>query len=258
MCIIAVKPQGVYMPSIKTLYNCWDGNTDGAGMAYWRPMDDKVTIDKGYMKMKALKNKLYQMDFGVDDIVVLHFRFGTHGLIDKGNCHPFPLSSKTMDLRTIIGQFECAIAHNGVFGNMACHDTLSDTQKFIGKIMANEAIINNLDNPAIQELIMGYCGSSSKLAILRANKLLLIGDFIKDDETGMMYSNHGYKSAVSYCQTNNRTGVSSYSAHKTYRPIIAGCCELCELDDKNKTSYREEFELFLCDECYKLNTQVII
>jgi hypothetical protein len=242
MCIILVKPSGVEVPSNKTLDACWQGNNDGAGLVYHKEGMDKVHIVKGFMKLKQVK--MAMSEFTPADTVILHFRFATHGLVDAGNCHPFPLSSKLDDLRRIDGMYETAIAHNGVFGNMPCHDSLSDTQKFIGGIMANDLIRDSLDNPAIQELLSGYCGQSSKLAILRPGKLLLIGKFIED--SGIFYSNHGYKPYTPIIYHNNQS-----TFDKSWDTNVKEKCLLCETTEK--VWYRYPEDAYLCDKCVEFN-----
>lgn len=250
MCIICVKPKGIAMPDNRTINAMWQGNSDGAGIAYSRPGDRVVNIEKGFMKLKALRSALGSLQFGVDDMVVLHFRWATHGLTDEGNCHPFPLSRNIVSLRALHGQFPCAVAHNGVFGNMATHETLSDTQKFIAKVMADPAIIGNIDNPAVVELIAGYCGSSSKLAILKPGRLLLIGDFITDHQTGLVYSNHGYKpwgNAYHHVSDNGDEFIE-------VMPPANGIPKVCEYCQKSEeVSYSQDYNVFLCKECLEYN-----
>lgn len=244
------------MPSYETVKTCWQTNPDGAGIAYWRSGDTMVSIEKGFMRLKALRNRLAELELGIDDLVIVHYRWATHGLKDQGNCHPFPLTSNIEALRAITGQFPIAIAHNGVFGNMACHKTLSDTQKFIRRILANPAIMGNLDNTAIQELLIGYCGTSSKLAFLSPSKLLLVGHFIKDSVTGLLYSNDGYKEYTPVTYGDNEDynqGAWSNWGNEKGKPLLSGECELCALIDRAKIEYREEFEMFLCDKCYEFN-----
>lgn len=258
MCIICVKPSGISMPSSKILSNCWQDNKDGAGLCYNKEGSNEVCIVKGFMKLKALKMKLSELSLTDNDNVVIHFRFATHGLVDAGNCHPFPLSASINDLRCVEGVFDTAVAHNGVFGSMSAHETLSDTQKFIRGILANTAVINNLDNVAVQELISGYCGTSSKLAILRPNKMLLIGNFIKDDDTGLYFSNHGYKPAVQYVthahsySSKGYYGVDDfYNKWDSHDNVDADKCLLCEKKETVRWRFREE--AYLCNTCFDLS-----
>jgi hypothetical protein len=252
MCIICVKPNGTELPSNAILNQCWQGNNDGAGLVYHKAGMDKVHIIKGFMKLKQLKEVIKTLNLGVDDDVIIHFRFATHGLVDSGNCHPFPLSKHIADLRCTDGLFNTAIAHNGVFGNMPCHDTLSDTMKFISGIMANDLIRDSLDNPAIMELISGYCGQSSKLAILRPDKIILIGDFIQDN--GIYYSNHGYKPYTPPIVHNPITwqeGQGRFDSYPLYNKDDKNKCLLCET--MKNVEYRYNEQAYLCNTCLEFN-----
>lgn len=244
MCIICAKPQGVKMPSMATLQECWKVNSDGAGIAYVREKDKSVTILKGFMKFKRLKSVLSVLDFQENDSVIIHFRFATHGKVDCGNCHPFPLSNKSDDLRAIKGEYPVAIAHNGIFGNMPQHNTLSDTQKFIATILANPYVMNGLDSPAIKELIRGYCGSTSKLAILKPEKMTTIGDFIEDE--GVLYSNSGYKTYGYITKYDNWK-----SRYDDDYPLIGKSidkeCELC--GNLRNVDYDEGYQCYICNNC---------
>lgn len=238
------------MPDLETINTMWHANLDGAGLCYWRVGESHITIDKGFMKLKLLRAKLDALALGKDDLAILHFRWATHGLVDPGNCHPFPLSSKMDSLRAIYGQFPLAIAHNGVFGNMCQHETLSDTQKFIAKVMCNPAIIGNLENSAVQELIRGYCGNSSKLAILKRGKLLLIGEFEEDKATGLQYSNSGYKK-VNYFSRYTKDDMPVNEDDGCNWKSVDKKCELC--DSETKVDYCGEVQLYLCDKCFTYN-----
>lgn len=258
MCIICVKPSGVPIPSYGILSECWQCNSDGAGFAYIREGSNTVIIKKGFMKLKTLNKALKELSFKENDNVIIHFRFATHGLNDAGNCHPFPLSHSTDDLRAVQWQGDIAIAHNGVFGNMPCHETLSDTQKFISGVLCNPVIKDNFDNKAVQELILGYCGSSSKLAILRPSGILLIGKFIEDK--GLYFSNNGFKKTVYNYPTNQYPSNSYYEnkgffGHMNYDnidlPLDVDECILCKT--KTDILWREEEDAFLCTRCAEFN-----
>lgn len=242
------------MPGDKTINHCWQSNPDGAGIAYWRPGMQRVIIHKGFMKLKALKTVLNELMLGKDDLMLLHFRWATHGYVDSGNCHPFPLSSKPHILRTLQGEFPTAIAHNGVFGSMPCHETLSDTQKFIAKILCNPLIVAGLDNPAVKELIRGYCGTSSKLAFLKAGKMSLIGEWDKDEKTGLIYSNNDYE-PYKYAHHGHTHLTDEVEEYPVVRPggecSLEKQCELCQ--ETANITYDDAYQLFLCDKCLALN-----
>lgn len=234
------------MPALDTLKACWQGNENGAGIGFVRAGDSEVTLSKGFMRFRTLKRVLGALKLGLDDMAVIHFRFATHGLIDGGNCHPFPLSNTATDLRARQGKFPMVVAHNGVFGSMADHDTLSDTQKFVGGILSNPAIKDNVENKAVKELLRGYCGSSSKLVFLSPRNLTLIGDWVTDIESGLLFSNHGY---ISYSKASKVESKEDHSNDDyTYNK-----CELCTM--QRETWFDSYSQLFLCAKCLEFNHQ---
>jgi len=242
MCIIASKPQGIPLPSLKVLKHCWQSNPDGAGFCYIRQGQDAVTIQKGFMKFKTFYSALESAKLTDKDAVILHFRIATHGLVDGGNCHPFPISASPDDLRSLSIKTSISVAHNGIFGGMPAHTILSDTQKFVSKIMSNRHVINGINSSAVQELLRGYCGDSSKLAILTPKSHIHIGKFIEED--GMLYSNHGYK-PYNNSYINKNTGYyNTCSAGKT---TASRTCAYCEAT--TNVHYYTNLCTNLCDSC---------
>jgi hypothetical protein len=191
MCIICVKKSGVKLPKEQVLRDCFINNPDGAGVAFTHTGGRVVHLRKGFMKADDLLKALEEYKLSKADEIVYHFRQATHGLKDAGNCHPFPLSAKIEDLRAVALDVPVAVAHNGIFGSMPDHNILSDTQKFVAKILSNPAIVANVENKAIQELIKGYCGTSSKLAFIRPGGVVVVGKFEKNK--GLLFSNDGFR-----------------------------------------------------------------
>lgn len=264
MCIIAAKPQGINMPAMRYVYNCFNANKDGAGLAYVRPGDKQVTILKGYMTYKEFKKALKVLKFTDKDSVLMHFRMSTHGLTDQGNCHPFPLTADLKAMRELHTNCNVAIAHNGIFSSVPDHHKYSDTMKFISGILAQPEIINQLERPAIQSLISGYCGSSSKLAFLKPSGITLVGHWVKQD--GVSYSNSGYAGyTYGFAHgTNWWDDEKEWQSSKIIKPnkrlIISdkhniGLKDRCEWCYAPGTAqYEEGIEMSLCDACdRKLN-----
>lgn len=191
MCIIVAKPSGIKLPTTETLDNCYTSNKNGIGIAYNLP-GEYPHIAKGYFSVPQLEKIMRERGICEDHNLIIHFRFATHGKVDKGNCHPFPLTNNYEDMRLLNCQSSCAIAHNGVFSGMPANKNHSDTMKFIGGILASSEIIENLEKQSVRELIRGYCGFSSKLAFLKSTGLSLIGDFEKSE--GIHYSNKQFES----------------------------------------------------------------
>ena len=115
MCIIVYKPAGKRLPSENILKNCFINNPDGAGIMI--KTEKGIQIQKGYMYFKHLKNAITELEkqYNTKELeIAIHFRYATHGTINEGNCHPFPLSRKTKELTDKQGIFDSAIMHNGI------------------------------------------------------------------------------------------------------------------------------------------------
>jgi len=52
MCVVAIKNKGVAFPNDDSIKAMWDANSDGAGFMY--ALDNKVFIEKGFMKLSDL------------------------------------------------------------------------------------------------------------------------------------------------------------------------------------------------------------
>lgn len=189
MCIIIVKPKGVNLPDKTILKNCFSNNNDGAGFMF-NSSDGMVHIKKGFMKFKPFYKSLLSADIRKKDTCIIHFRLGTHGLINPENCHPFPISSKIEDLKLLHCKTSHGIAHNGILQIEDIED-LSDTMIFISKKLS---LLNpeDLFNPEIRDLIEKY-SKTSKWSVLNGNGdyILYNGEWIK--ENGLVFSNNTYK-----------------------------------------------------------------
>lgn len=199
MCIIAAKPTGIDLPTKDIFDSCFTSNKDGIGFAYNLP-GERPTISKGMFTVKSLMENIDDHGITKEHNLVVHFRFGTHGKKDAGNCHPFPISTSFKDMRVLDCECDCAVSHNGIFGSMPRSDKYSDTMKFVGGILASPDLINNLNTPSIKELIRGYCGTSSKLSFLTKDGITNIGEW--ELEEGISYSNRQFKS---FCNRTSYT-----------------------------------------------------
>lgn len=98
MCIIAIKPEGISIPT-ERLKACWDHNPDGAGFMYSE--DGKLKIVKGLMAFDSFLQS-YNAINPLNKRVVIHFRYGTHGKVCPDLTHPFSINK------------DLALVHNGV------------------------------------------------------------------------------------------------------------------------------------------------
>ena len=199
MCIIAIAPAGVPLPTTDVVCNMWDNNPDGAGFMYAK--DGRVCIEKGYMKLKRLLKRLAQLEAEIDTTaatVVLHFRVGTHGSNNAANTHPFPVTDNLKPLRALSCRTDLGVAHNGVIPiKIRKGEDISDTMEYI----ASELTPLRSLNPEFFKLDAGISlveRTNSKFVFLTpGGEFFTIGGFIHDG--GMLYSNHTFESWEDLC-----------------------------------------------------------
>lgn len=194
MCIIIVKPKGRELPSNEIFENCWKHNYHGAGFMYH--INNKVIIDKGFMtlydflkRMSSIKNEINILD----TTMVFHFRISTSGNIDKGNCHPYPVSSDTNKLRLVNCETNLAVAHNGIIHNYNETDKqLNDTQLFITYDLYEMFLLDNkfYHNSRLMSIIERLIYGSRLVFLDKSGKFEILGNWIKDN--GYLYSNESY------------------------------------------------------------------
>lgn len=191
MCIIAIKPAGKEMISDDIIENMFDYNSDGAGFMY--PDLGAVRIRKGFMKLKEFKRALREIPNVKNKTVVMHFRIQTSGGITKQMTHPFPLSSKDVDLMATDILAPVGVAHNGVLPNHP-RKGFSDTADFIKyQLVPLTNAIKSWRRSEDFRSIVTYATEGSRLAILTNDgSVMRIGDgWIEDN--GYWYSNKSYK-----------------------------------------------------------------
>lgn len=245
MCIIVYKPKEIAVDDefMANMEKCFNENSDGAG--YMWSDANKVHIRKGFMTWGALKKELKKFA-GKNIGLVLHFRLATHGTIDRYTCHPFPISRKNKDLRSVRIECDAGIAHNGVihFCIPPKNSVLSDTQVFV-KNYLSKFDLDTLSNPAFGELIEE--ATSSKFALMFPDKVMLIGNFIKDK--GVYYSNESYKGAIKYFFKDWTYGIGKYAGGYGYVT-----CDLCGYSYgklHNVIDYATNEKIQICEICFK-------
>ena len=204
MCIIVAKEIDVEMPDTETLRRCFYSNPDGAGFMW---ADGKmVHIRKGFMKfddfMDALDESIPE-DERTETAIVMHFRIATHGKVQPGCCHPFPLTDDRKQMRATSTKSRMGVAHNGVIAGRHTNDDWSDSMDFIACVMTPLMKMNPsfMFNDHALDMLEGAC--DSKLAIMEnSGEIALVGKFYPED--GVMYSNTSYmKSVWNYTSYSN-------------------------------------------------------
>ena len=196
MCIIVAKRKGIELPTKEILKNCFNYNSDGAGIMF---NDGKqVFIEKGFMDFNSFYSRLEALDkeFNlVNSDLALHFRISTSGNVDQGNCHPYPISTETSQLRNLSLVTDIGMAHNGVIRKHIpeTRSILNDTQTFIKNFVYNmyssnkEFLTLESNIKALEE------EAGSKLCFITKDNMYIIGKFI-EETNGILYSNDTYLS----------------------------------------------------------------
>ena len=196
MCIIVAKKKGLELPKKEILKSCFDYNSDGAGIMF---NDGKqVFIEKGFMDFNSFYSRLEALDkeFNlVNSDLALHFRISTSGNVDQGNCHPYPISTETSQLRNLSLVTDIGMAHNGVIRKHIpeTRSILNDTQTFIKNFVYNmyssnkEFLTVGANIKALEE------EAGSKLCFITKDNMYIIGKFI-EETNGILYSNDTYLS----------------------------------------------------------------
>ena len=196
MCIIVAKRKGLELPTKEILKNCFNYNSDGAGIMF--NDGNQVFIEKGFMDFNSFYSRLEALDkeFNlVNSDLALHFRISTSGNVDQGNCHPYPISTETSQLRNLSLVTDIGMAHNGVIRKHIpeTRSILNDTQTFIKNFVYNMYSINKefltvgANIKALEE------EAGSKLCFITKDNMYIIGKFI-EETNGILYSNDTYLS----------------------------------------------------------------
>jgi predicted glutamine amidotransferase len=238
MCLIAVKDKNKKLPDKTYLYNGYQNNPNGVGIAILKKGNPFIHIKKDFKNFEEFW--LYiSKNVKEEDLLIIHFRLATAGLVDIGNRHPFPITKNINLLRKSELYSRYAMVHNGVINKYSYHKKLSDSQKFIMDILTG--VKHKLGYKPIKKLIGGFL-NGDKLAIIANGELILIGKFTEDK--GILWSNEGYKAVY-------RISTSKYeNKFEGYLDINGkSWCELC-LEYK-ALKYVSKLDGYLCRKCRK-------
>lgn len=266
MCVAVIKPSGVEIPDKETLFRCFRTNPDGAGFAIYR--NGKILIKKGYMGFDDFYNAFLKEKPQKDENIFIHFRIATHGLVDCGNTHPFPISDDFETMRKVELEYSGKVmVHNGIFRYtkelMHCYDptdTASDTMVFdrivfdeMENFKNNKTLSYDIDysDLTLEELIalqLTFHNNSMELLTTIDHKILgsrvavmledgsieKYGDWI--DHKGCFYSNHSFEDYSKY-YTNTMFVDDDFTEkylqwkeNKT-KVICDFCGQFCDIDD---------------------------
>lgn len=212
MCIIIAKDKSGRIPTIEELTNSFTYNSDGAGFMYVK--NDKVVIDKGYMKLTDFLDRFKELCEEFNDFknksLVIHCRIGTSSGNTPENTHPYPISGKVKDLHKTHIECDLGMAHNGIIHDYTPSGkkpNTNDTQEFILKYV-NKLYDKWEDFYKDKYILSGMEDiTNSKLVFMNTSgDLYYVGEFVEDEK--LKFSNTSYKSYSYY-----KTGKSYYTNH---------------------------------------------
>lgn len=196
MCIIAIKPKNVAVPTREILGRMFDKNPDGAGVVY-TTTKNTIKIVKGIMNKDEFIKTCEKIP--TTAVAILHTRISTSGGVSKELTHPYKLTNDFKELRKLNIEISegYAVAHNGVFSEFGAMFEANDTMQFIATYLtalkelkenANGTILDADIKPIIDKLV-----GSSRLVIIDN-----YGNWKKygnnwEEYNGVYYSNGGYK-----------------------------------------------------------------
>jgi hypothetical protein len=172
---------------MKTFEAAYDANPHGAGLAY---IDEhqRVVHDKGYMSKSAFMQVIKEYKFTKEDEVAFHFRWATSGGINRGACHPFPISASHDKLKKCFNMGDKVVLfHNGMF-NLTPKDGLSDTMTLATRL--SKTGLKKDGHQAIERVRSG-----SRVLLFKGDgEHIRMGEW--HERSGVLYSNLNFQSKM--------------------------------------------------------------
>lgn len=190
MCVICIKKKGVNLPSDEIIKKMWNTNSDGAGVMY--PDNGKVHIEKGFFNVEKFIERVHELD--ESNTIIMHFRIATHGGVNAGMTHPFPLTCKENEIVATDILTDVGIAHNGIIPKTTIdpRPQFSDTAEYIMKklypryLQSDNFFTKNKNKEKIQKDI------TSRMVFLTPDgEVNTVGEW--EEEDGLLYSNTYFK-----------------------------------------------------------------
>lgn len=164
MCVIIYKPVGVKLPDCDILNRAQVRNPHGCGLV------SPSVFYKG-LSYDSFKKNLNECS--IDEPLLIHFRFATHGSIKKANCHPF------YDKET-----ETYFMHNGIL-NVRSYNDMTDSECAFDSYL-KPVLSDGIDSYQLEFVVQRIIGGS-KFAFMQGDKVKLFGDYVSYDDC--YYSN---------------------------------------------------------------------
>jgi len=271
MCIIAVKPANIPLPTDKFIDDNWVENPDGAGIMFIKHGTKEVTMIKGFMEKKDLINSIKENKLTEADLLIIHFRWATSGKKNAPATHPFIIDKdKSISYSTtFVSEHDLFFAHNGVISELNNNHDESDTQIFATQFLPHISVKDIYNNDVIRQMISKFI-DGSRLVFLHAKYgVTLIGQW---------HDYNGLKLSKMYCERQDyfhnidwrNYSKSYYSTSKKKKNKnkftfedddiynegfnndykYEWYCESCSnLEDPEEILYNESYDCYLCISC---------
>lgn len=198
MCIAIYKDDKATPVTRKILHQCFQRNNDGAGYAWWDSKKKVWVVRKGFMSFTAFWKSFNAHSFQKKDTYICHFRIGTSGNKRGPDCtHPFPVTGDCEAMRITEFESPAIVVHNGVHG--PGDGTISDTMLAVREwVFPLYPLMSDEDRSerVIDIMADGLKLNNNRWLITEGYEATLIGDWITDEDTGVRYSNAGYKAVT--------------------------------------------------------------
>lgn len=183
ICVIIAKEAGKKIDQ-EILEACYLANPDGFGVAWAK--NGKIGRYKGMLG----DSEIVEVCKAITPYpAVIHFRWATHGLKNKDNCHPF-----------LVGRGEIAMAHNGVFSGVRPDEEERTKEWSDTRVIAS--VLNNWTEEILRRSIKTFeewHGQGNRTAFLfKTGEILRTGSW--DNFEGLMFSNLNWKWRGKYQQ----------------------------------------------------------
>jgi predicted glutamine amidotransferase len=227
MCIIAYKPAGINLPDVDKLTQMFNNNPDGAGIAYtW---EGQIKVIKGLMTLDSFLDIIQNIPDAQARDIVIHCRIATHGGVSAGLTHPFPVSNNKKNMHVLEYTHDVAMFHNGML-NIMERNGLSDSAIFAMRVLypVKHQIFEDkkLQKKASKEI--GY----NKILIMRAEKIIMLGNWPNEIEDGVIYSNRSYIERAVYKYTSSydwNSYITKRKPERAHKSVNNGTCYGCQL-----------------------------
>lgn len=157
MCVIIYKPSGAKLPDLETLDRAYQRNPHGCGL-----VSPKIFY-KG-LSYNSFKKNLKECS--ESEPLLIHFRFATHGSVNRSNCHPF------FDKET-----NTFFMHNGIINAVRPNKDQTDSECAFRRILQPYIRIYGIDSKEFLDAANHIIGYHSKFAFMQGSDIRLFGEY---------------------------------------------------------------------------------